>query len=233
MEELHFRQGNDHPHRPPTLQFMQTQGKLQNDRHHKCSIYLQQFHMNIKYKKGSTNNVTNCLSQPSFMEFTSVLNSCGHETVGWLHLYKSDLEFDNTYQTLLEGKQVQDFTSKMHCYATWETCVFLQAIVARRFSRRITVGSLDISGQGKQWKCYRSIFIDQTFSRMLGSTSDRALLTSLPKKPSRSKACILLFLILIDLGNPSPWINCQAFLLLSMAMILFSWSSTNSLRWPF
>jgi hypothetical protein len=47
-------------HRP--LQFIQTQGKLQNDRHQKWSTYLQQFHLNIKYKKGSTNNVADCLS---------------------------------------------------------------------------------------------------------------------------------------------------------------------------
>jgi hypothetical protein len=40
-------------HKP--LQFMQTQGKLQNDRHQKWSTYLQQFHLNIKYKTGSTN----------------------------------------------------------------------------------------------------------------------------------------------------------------------------------
>jgi hypothetical protein len=40
-------------HKP--LQFMQTQGKLQNDHHQKWSTYLQQFHLNIKYKTGSTN----------------------------------------------------------------------------------------------------------------------------------------------------------------------------------
>ena len=47
-------------HRP--LQFIKTQGKLQNDRHQKWSTYLQQFHLNIKYKKGSTNNVADFLS---------------------------------------------------------------------------------------------------------------------------------------------------------------------------
>ena len=45
-----------------SLQFIQTQGKLQNDLHQKWSTYLQQFHLNIKYKKGSTNNVVDCLS---------------------------------------------------------------------------------------------------------------------------------------------------------------------------
>ena len=62
------------------LQFIQTQGKLQNDRHQKWSTYLQQFHLNIKYKKGSTNNVADCLSRPPIVAMTTVLNSCGHET---------------------------------------------------------------------------------------------------------------------------------------------------------
>ena len=43
------------------LQLIQTQGKLQNDRHQKWSTYLQQFHLNIKYKKGRTNRVTDFL----------------------------------------------------------------------------------------------------------------------------------------------------------------------------
>jgi len=39
------------------LQFIQTQGKLQNNLHQKWSTYMQQFHIEIKYKKGNTNNV--------------------------------------------------------------------------------------------------------------------------------------------------------------------------------
>ena len=46
-------------HKP--LQFMQTQGNLQNDHHQKWSTYLQQFHLNIKYKKGSTNQIVDSL----------------------------------------------------------------------------------------------------------------------------------------------------------------------------
>ena len=45
-----------------SFQFIQTQGKLQNDHHQKRSTYLQQFHLNIKYKKGSTNRVVDCFS---------------------------------------------------------------------------------------------------------------------------------------------------------------------------
>ena len=94
-------------HRP--LQFIQTQGKLPNDRHQKWSTYLQQFHLNVKYKKGSTNNVADCLSRPPIVSLTILLNSCEHETSDWLLLYKSDLEFGHTYKTLLEGMKVPNF----------------------------------------------------------------------------------------------------------------------------
>jgi len=75
-------------------------------------------------------------------------------------------------------------------------------------------------------------FYYQTFDRMLGSTSKTTLLASFPNQQSRSKAYILLFQLLVNLGNPSRWITCQAFLLLSMEMTSFSWSSTDFLRWP-
>ena len=94
-------------HQP--LQFIQMQGKLQNDHHQKWSTYLQKLHLNIKYEKGSTNNVADCLSWPSIMALTTVLNSCGHQTSNWPLLYKSDPEFSHTYHTLLEGQKVPIF----------------------------------------------------------------------------------------------------------------------------
>ena len=94
-------------HKP--LQFIQTQGKLQNNRHHKWSTYLQKFHLNIKYKKGSTNHVVVYLSWPLVVSLTRVLNSCGCETYEWPQLYNSDLEFAATYQILMARKQVPVF----------------------------------------------------------------------------------------------------------------------------
>ena len=67
---------------------------------------------------------------------------------------------------------------------------------------------------------------------MSRSTSDHVLHVPLPNQPSRSKASIPCCLPLVDLGNPSPWITCQAFLPLSMEMIVFLWPSTGSRRWP-
>ena len=57
------------------------------------STYLQQFHLNIKYKKGNTNNVADFLSGPQVAALNIFLNFCGHETSGWCQLYKNDPEF--------------------------------------------------------------------------------------------------------------------------------------------
>jgi hypothetical protein len=88
---------------------MQTQGKLQNDRHQKWSTYLQQFHLNIKYKTGSTNLVVDYLNQPPVASLTTVLDSCGHETSGWPHLYETYPDFSTTYQMLGSNSVVTNF----------------------------------------------------------------------------------------------------------------------------
>ena len=94
-------------HKP--LQFIKTQVKLQNDRDQKWSTYLQQFHLNIKYKKSNTNWVSNCLSQPPVIALSMVLDSCGHETSGWPQLYGNDIDFATTYQLLEADTPVADF----------------------------------------------------------------------------------------------------------------------------
>jgi hypothetical protein len=88
---------------------MQTQGKMQNDRHQKWSTYLQQFHLNIKYKIGSTNRVADCLSRLLVTALTTVLDSCGHETYGWPQLYETDPDFATTYQMLGANGVVDNF----------------------------------------------------------------------------------------------------------------------------
>jgi hypothetical protein len=94
-------------HKP--LKFMQTQGKLQNDHHQKWSTYLQQFHLNIKYKIGSTNRIPDCLSRLLVMELTMVLEYCSHETSGWPQIYETDPDFATTYQMLGENTVVDNF----------------------------------------------------------------------------------------------------------------------------
>jgi hypothetical protein len=97
----------DTDHKP--LQFTQTQGKLQNDRHQKWSTYVQQFHLNIKYKIENTNHVIEFLSQPLVGALTIVLHSCGHEASEWPQLYQQDPEFTTTYHLSGTGTNVTDF----------------------------------------------------------------------------------------------------------------------------
>jgi hypothetical protein len=91
-------------HKP--LQFIQTQGKLQNDHHQKWSTYLQQFHLKIKYKIGSTNRVT---GRPPVLALTMVLDSYSHETSGWPQLYEIDPDIATTYQMLGANVVVDNF----------------------------------------------------------------------------------------------------------------------------
>jgi hypothetical protein len=107
----HYILGNEtiiHTDHKP-LQFIQTQGKLQNDRHQKWSTYLQQFHLNIKYKTGSTNRVIDCLSRPPVATLTTVLDSYGHEIPRWPQLYETDPDFTTTYQMLGANVVVDNF----------------------------------------------------------------------------------------------------------------------------
>jgi hypothetical protein len=88
---------------------MQTQGRFQNDCHQKWSTYLQQFHLNIKYKTRSTNHIANCLSRSIVATLTTVLESCGHEIFGWPQLYQTDPDFATTYQMLGANAVVINF----------------------------------------------------------------------------------------------------------------------------
>jgi hypothetical protein len=60
-------------------------------------------------KIGSTNRVVDCLSRPPVATLTTVLDSCGHETSGWPHLYETDPDFSTTYQMLGENSVVTNF----------------------------------------------------------------------------------------------------------------------------
>jgi hypothetical protein len=93
-------------HKPLQLQ---TQGNFQNDHHQKWSTYLQQFHLNIKCKTGSTNRVVDFLSRPPVVALTTVLESFSHETSGWPQLYETEPDFATTYQMLGANTVVDNF----------------------------------------------------------------------------------------------------------------------------
>jgi hypothetical protein len=94
-------------HKP--MLFIQTLGKLQNDYHWKWSTYLQQFHLNIKYKTCISNPVVDYLSWPLVVALTTVIHSCGHEASKWPQLYQQDPDFATTYQLLGTSAIVTDF----------------------------------------------------------------------------------------------------------------------------
>ena len=110
-------------HKP--LQFIQTQVKLQNDRHQKWSTYLQLFHLNIKYKTGISNHIIDCLGRPPVVALTTVLHSCGHEASEWPQFYQQYPNFATTYQLLGTCVNVTVLTFKTNCYAIWAISMFL------------------------------------------------------------------------------------------------------------
>ena len=96
METLHCGEGDGHPKNHQHLQFVHTQGMFQNDHHNKWYTYLSQFHLNIKYKNGSTNRVANCLCHPPVATLTILLKYYGNKNFGWPQIYKNYLELATT-----------------------------------------------------------------------------------------------------------------------------------------
>jgi hypothetical protein len=75
-------------HQP--LQYLQAQTKLQQSRHYRWMGFLQQFHLVIKYKKGTGNKVVDILSRP--------------------HIVASIIEdFKEVYEKLTHGAQVENY----------------------------------------------------------------------------------------------------------------------------
>jgi hypothetical protein len=82
---------------------------MQNDRHKKWSTFLQQLHLNIKYKTNSTKQVVDCLNRPPVTTLTTLLDSCNHETSRWAKLYETTPDFTITYQMLGTNSFVTNF----------------------------------------------------------------------------------------------------------------------------
>jgi hypothetical protein len=62
----------------------------------------------MKYKTGSTNFITDCLSKSSVVALTMVLDSCANETYGWPQLYETDPDLATTYQMMGENAVVDN-----------------------------------------------------------------------------------------------------------------------------
>lgn len=73
-------------HQP--LKYLQTQSKLQQTRHYIWMDFLQQFHLMIKYKKGTQNKVVDMLSRPSITIDYRPLLACKQGLVSSLSMLK-------------------------------------------------------------------------------------------------------------------------------------------------
>jgi hypothetical protein len=90
-----------HKNHPP-LQYLQEQTKLQQSRHYRWMGFLQQFHLVIKYKKGTSNKVADMLSRPPIVTSIILKNtSLSHDI--YVDKYAIDGYFKEIYEKLTHG----------------------------------------------------------------------------------------------------------------------------------
>jgi hypothetical protein len=93
-------------HQP--LQYLQAQTKLQQSRHYRWMGFLQQFHLVIKYKKGTSNKVADMLSRPPIVASIILKNaSLSHDS--YVEQYAIDEDFKEVYEKLTHGAQVENY----------------------------------------------------------------------------------------------------------------------------
>jgi hypothetical protein len=129
---------------------------------------LQQFHLNIKYKTGSTNRVVDFLSRLPVAALTTVLDSCGHETSGWPQLYEIDPDFATTYQMLGANAVVDNFHLQdgLLCHLG-HICV-PSSEGAKLIWEAHYSWVADTLALKRQWRCYKNISTGQNFDRRSG-----------------------------------------------------------------
>jgi hypothetical protein len=87
-------------HQP--LHYLQAQAKLQQYQHYIWMGFLQQFHLVIKYKKGTSNKVTNMLSRPPIVASIILKDtSLSHDI--YVEQYANDEDFKEVYVKLTHG----------------------------------------------------------------------------------------------------------------------------------
>jgi hypothetical protein len=93
-------------HQP--LQYLQEQTKLKQSRHYRWMGFLQQFHLVIKYKKGTSNKVPDMLSRPPIVASIILENvSLYHDS--YVEQYAIDEDFKEVYEKLTHGAQVNNY----------------------------------------------------------------------------------------------------------------------------
>jgi hypothetical protein len=93
-------------HQP--LQYLQAQTKLQQSQHYRWMGFLQQSHLVIKYKKGTSNKVVDILSRPPIVASIILKNaSLSHDN--YVEQYVVDEDFKEVFGKLTHGAQVENY----------------------------------------------------------------------------------------------------------------------------
>jgi hypothetical protein len=99
-----------------TLQYLQAHSKLQQTRHYKWMGFLQQFHLVIKYKKGSTNKLADMISRPSASKITT-LGTLMHMEIfthdAFKEAYTEDEDFKEVFQQLQGQIHIKEGSRKV------------------------------------------------------------------------------------------------------------------------
>ena len=86
--------------------------------------FLQQFHLVIKYKKGTSKKVADMLSRPPIVASIVLKNaSLSHEI--YIEQYAADDDFKEIYEKLTNGTQVEDYYLQESCSIIWASYVLL------------------------------------------------------------------------------------------------------------
>jgi hypothetical protein len=98
-------------HQP--LHNLQSQTKLQQSRHLRWMVFLQQIHLVIKSTKGIHNKAANMLSSPVVNASTILKhNSLAHES--FVEQYARDDDFKYVYEALTHGKENEELDYHVH-----------------------------------------------------------------------------------------------------------------------
>jgi hypothetical protein len=81
------------------LIFINSQSKIQEQRHLKWASYIQQFHLVIIYKKGTSNKMVDLLSRPP-TPVLFILEVCCATYDTWKDQYATNLDFRESWESL-------------------------------------------------------------------------------------------------------------------------------------
>jgi hypothetical protein len=90
------------------LQCLQAQTKLKQSRHYRWMCFLQQFHLVIKYKNGTSNKVDDMLYIPPIVASIILKNTyLSHDIC--VEQYAIDEDFKEVYEKLTHGAHVENY----------------------------------------------------------------------------------------------------------------------------